>query len=86
MNYASSVINKLKALLTDDARVIAYDCHEFIVQATAVLGSLGSAILSNFLGINGLFWVSIAMTISRPLITITSSGYEFTTLQFLRNL
>jgi hypothetical protein len=34
VNYASSVVNKLKALLTDDARVIIYDCHVFIVQAT----------------------------------------------------
>ena len=34
VNYASSVINKLEALLTDDARVIIYDHHVFIVQAT----------------------------------------------------
>jgi hypothetical protein len=34
VNYASSVINKLKALLTDDARVIIYNSHVFIVQAT----------------------------------------------------
>jgi hypothetical protein len=34
MNYASSIVNKLEALLTDDARVIIYDCQEFIVQAT----------------------------------------------------
>jgi hypothetical protein len=34
INYASSVVNKLGALLTDNARVIIYDCHVFIVQAT----------------------------------------------------
>jgi hypothetical protein len=34
VNYASSVVNKLEALLTDDARDILYDCHVFIVQAT----------------------------------------------------
>jgi hypothetical protein len=34
VNYASSIINKLKALHTDDARVVIYDCHMFIVQAT----------------------------------------------------
>ncbi len=34
VNYASSVVNKLKALLTDDARVVIYDRHVFIVQAT----------------------------------------------------
>ncbi len=34
VNYASSIINKLEALLTDDARVIIYDHHVFIVQAT----------------------------------------------------
>ncbi len=31
INSASSVVNKLKALLTDDARVIIYDRHVFIV-------------------------------------------------------
>ncbi len=34
--YASSIINKLDALLTDDARVITYNRHVFIVQATGV--------------------------------------------------
>ncbi len=33
VNYASSGINKLKASLNDDARVVIYDCHMFIVQA-----------------------------------------------------
>ncbi len=27
VNYASSIVNKLKALHTDDARVVIYDCH-----------------------------------------------------------
>ncbi len=36
VNYASSIINKLEALLTDNARVVIYDCHVFIVQATGV--------------------------------------------------
>jgi hypothetical protein len=34
MSYASSIVNKLKALLADDARVIIYNRHVFIVQAT----------------------------------------------------
>jgi hypothetical protein len=34
VNYASSVINKLEALLTDNAILVIYDCHVFIVQAT----------------------------------------------------
>jgi hypothetical protein len=34
VNYASSIVNKLEALLTEDARVIIYDSHVFIVQAT----------------------------------------------------
>jgi hypothetical protein len=34
VNYASSIVNKLEALLTGDARVIIYDHHVFIVQAT----------------------------------------------------
>ncbi len=34
VNYASSSIKELEALLTDDARVIIYDRHVFVVQAT----------------------------------------------------
>ncbi len=34
VNDDSRVINKLEASLTDDARVVIYDCHMFIVQAT----------------------------------------------------
>ncbi len=34
VNYASSGVNKLKASLNDDAGVVIYDCHMFIVQAT----------------------------------------------------
>ncbi len=37
VNYATSVINKLDALLTDNAIVIIYDRHVFIVQALAKL-------------------------------------------------
>jgi len=33
-NHDSTVINKLEASLTDDARVVIYNCHMFIVQAT----------------------------------------------------
>jgi hypothetical protein len=35
VNDYSRVINRLEASLTDDARVIIYDRHMFIVQATA---------------------------------------------------
>jgi hypothetical protein len=35
VNYASSVINNLEAVLTDNVRVI-YDRHVFKVQATDV--------------------------------------------------
>ncbi len=31
VNYASSIVNKLEGLLTDDATVIIYDRHVFIV-------------------------------------------------------
>ncbi len=34
VNYASSIVNKLEAMLNDDARVVIYDCHVFIVQAS----------------------------------------------------
>jgi hypothetical protein len=36
INDDSRVVNKLEASLTDDARVIIYDCHKFIVQATGL--------------------------------------------------
>ncbi len=34
VNYASSGVNKLIASLNDDARVIIYDRHMFIVKAS----------------------------------------------------
>jgi hypothetical protein len=34
VNENSRVINKLEAPLTDDARVVIYDHHMFIVQTT----------------------------------------------------
>jgi hypothetical protein len=36
VNDDARVINKLEASLTDDARVIIYDRHMFIVQGTGV--------------------------------------------------
>jgi hypothetical protein len=36
INDNSSVVNKFEASLTDDARVIIYDCHMSIVQTTEV--------------------------------------------------
>jgi hypothetical protein len=33
-NDDSRVINKLETSVTDDARVVIYDCHMFIEQAT----------------------------------------------------
>jgi hypothetical protein len=37
VNYASSGVNKLRASLNDDARVIIYDRHMFIAQATGAV-------------------------------------------------
>jgi hypothetical protein len=34
VNYASSCINKLRASLNDNARVVIYDRHMFIVKTT----------------------------------------------------
>ncbi len=34
VNNESRVIDKLEASHTDDARVVIYDCHMFIVQVT----------------------------------------------------
>ncbi len=36
VNDDSSVVNKFKASPTDDAIVVIYDCHMFIVQATVL--------------------------------------------------
>jgi hypothetical protein len=36
VNYASSSVNKLRASLNDVARVVIYDFHTFIVQATVL--------------------------------------------------
>jgi hypothetical protein len=36
LNDDSAVVNKLEASLTDNARIVIYDCHMFIVQATAL--------------------------------------------------
>ncbi len=36
INDDSRVITKLEISLTDDARVIIYDCHMFTEQATSV--------------------------------------------------
>jgi hypothetical protein len=36
VNYDSSGVNKLRASLKDDARVVFYDHHMLIVQATDV--------------------------------------------------
>ncbi len=35
-NDDSSIVNKFEASFADDARVIIYDCHMFMVQATGV--------------------------------------------------
>ncbi len=37
VNYDSSIINKFGASLTDDPRVVIYNCHMFLVQATVPL-------------------------------------------------
>ncbi len=34
VNDGSRVVTKLETSLTDDARVVIYNCHMFIVQAT----------------------------------------------------
>jgi hypothetical protein len=36
VNDDSRVINKLEASLPDDVRVVVYNCHMFIVQATGL--------------------------------------------------
>ncbi len=36
VNYNSSIVNKFRISLTDEARVVIYNHHMFIVQATGV--------------------------------------------------
>ncbi len=40
VNDNSRIVNKLEASLTNDARVVIYDHHMFIVQATDVICNL----------------------------------------------
>ncbi len=37
VNYDSSIVNNLGASFTDDAGVVIYDRHVFIVQATGLI-------------------------------------------------
>jgi hypothetical protein len=37
VNDNSWIFNKLEASLTDDTRVVIYNCHMFIVQATDIM-------------------------------------------------
>jgi len=37
VNDDARVVNKLEASLTEDTRVVIYDCHMFIVQVTSGL-------------------------------------------------
>jgi hypothetical protein len=39
VNDDSSIVNKLETSLIDDATVIIYDCHMFMVQATGLNGA-----------------------------------------------
>ncbi len=43
VNDDARIVNKLDASLIDDARVIIYDHHMFIVQATDLIGHLSLA-------------------------------------------
>jgi hypothetical protein len=52
VNDDSRVVNKLKTSLTDDARVVIYDHHMFIVQATDMVIS---GLFHNFFPPKGLF-------------------------------
>jgi hypothetical protein len=37
VNDESSIINKFRTLLTEDARVIIYNCHMIIAQASGLV-------------------------------------------------
>ncbi len=42
VNDDSTIVNKFQASLTDDARVVIYDRHMFIVQAKGCLSYLAN--------------------------------------------
>ncbi len=52
VNDDSRVVNKLEASLSDDARVVIYDRHMFIVQATGFGDKLaiGNTIINSLVG------------------------------------
>jgi hypothetical protein len=47
----TSVINKFEASLTDDARVIIYEWHMFIVEATGIGNAPKSILMIQFLAV-----------------------------------
>jgi hypothetical protein len=47
----TSVINKFEASLTDDARVIIYERHMFMVQATGIVNAQKSILTIQFLAV-----------------------------------
>jgi hypothetical protein len=51
VNYASSGVSELKASLNDDARVVIYNRHIFIVQATGSLNDNFTISLSRHLAV-----------------------------------
>jgi hypothetical protein len=56
INEDSRVINKLKTSLTDDAIVLIYYCHMFIVQATVSLCHFNSNYCNLFQDFYGGQW------------------------------
>jgi hypothetical protein len=54
VNNDSRVFNKLEASLTDDARVVIYDRHMFIVQATEFSDKFGKKISIHHLSLSSL--------------------------------
>ncbi len=52
VNDDSMVVNKLEASLTDAAKVVIYDCHMFIVQATGHKDNSMGMMPSDFLDVS----------------------------------
>ncbi len=44
VNDDSRVVNRIETSLTDDTRVVIYDCHMFMVQATGLTIILDHAV------------------------------------------
>ncbi len=71
VNDNSRIINKLGALIIDAAKIIIYDCHMFIVQATGVdlIKTLLAKIYSNIF-VRLVIFISLEQILPKIILTV----------------